>query len=170
MAYYQRERIEAVQAGVITIRRSGGRSNWIRFDRFPGVSGTGAGAIEQGFALRDFLEANADDRELLKTRLRRSEHLRWLPQYAPSAAGWTVAGSRLRLADGLGFAGEVDPTVAEFVARCTGAKPLEALLKDFAKSRGQKPDQLTSAYLPIIRGLLEKGVLLPVELAGRPRG
>jgi protein-L-isoaspartate O-methyltransferase len=164
MAYYQRERIEAVGAGVITLRRSAGRSNWVRFDRFPGVSGTGTGAIEQGFALRDFLEANPGDRELLKTRLRRADHLRWIPQYSPSQAGWSVAASRLRLTDGLGFAGEVDPIVAEFVARCTGAKPLDAMLKEFARSRGQQPDQLTSAFLPIIRGLLEKGVLLPVDL------
>ena len=163
MAYYQREGIEGIGSGVITLRRSTRRPNWVRFDRFPGVTGQGGAAIEQGFALRDFLEANHSDRELLGARLCRADHLCWAPRYEPTAAGWSVVASQLRLTDGLAFLGNVDPPVAAFVARCNGEQPLGAALADIAVAEGQEAERLIPGFLRVVRRLVELGHLLPAK-------
>lgn len=167
MAYYEREGIEAIVSGLITLRRRGGRANWLRFDAFQGVSGQGGAAIERGFALRDFLETNRSDRDLLGTRLCRAEHLRWEQRYEVSDAGWSPVGSRLRLTDGLGFASNLDFPVAEFVARCRGDKPLGVALAELADAAGQDAERFVPGFLQVVRRLVEFGYLLPAKIAQR---
>jgi hypothetical protein len=164
MEYYERERIEGVVSGLITLRRFARRPNRVHFDRFQGVSGPGGAAIERGFRLRDFLDTKRDDRELLQTRLHPAPGLCWEPRYEISNAGWSPAASRLRLTDGLRFAANVDPSVAAFVTKCRGDRPLGDQFRDLAASTGQDADRLLPSFLQVIRRLIEAGFLLPVEL------
>ena len=163
MAYAGRERIEAVCNGVVTLRRRSGRANWVRHDRLHKVPTDGGRFVEQGFALRDFLEC--DDRTLLAAKLRRAPHLHWERRHEASGTGWSAVESRLRLADGFGFVGNAEAGVAEFVGRCTGDRPLAAGLKDVAAAAGQPADRLAPAFLTVVRRLIELGYLLPPEVA-----
>src|SRR5262249_1355769 len=120
-------------------------------------------AIEQGFALRDFLEANRSDRELLDARLSHADHLSWAPRYQVSPSGWSAVASQLRLTDGLRFVSNVDPAVAAFVARCTGEQPLGAALAQLAAATGQEAERLITGLLPVVRRLVELGYLVPAK-------
>ena len=66
MGYYERERVEAIGFGLITMRRSNRASNWFRYESWPEMIGACGEAIEQRLCCRDFLEAHSDDRKLLK--------------------------------------------------------------------------------------------------------
>jgi SAM-dependent methyltransferase len=165
-ASFEQERIEGVGYGLITLRRRSGGANWQRFDPLPPLpdpSGQVGSAIERGFALRDFLEAHRNDRDLLAARLRHAPKLSWERRFEASATGWAAVESRLRLTEGLAFAGNIEPAVAEFVVRCRGDRPLSAHLIEAAKAARQKPEQLQPGFLKVVRGLLELGLLLPVS-------
>ena len=66
MVYYQELGIESIGAGLITMRKRKGKTNWYRADESPekmiGPCGT---SIARGFQLRDFLQMVQDDNELL---------------------------------------------------------------------------------------------------------
>jgi hypothetical protein len=69
MAYYEQLGIEAVSAGLITMRRRSGASNWFRADDAPvKMLGPCGEFVELGFGLTDFLEAYAEDSALLDSR------------------------------------------------------------------------------------------------------
>jgi SAM-dependent methyltransferase len=163
MASYERERIEAVGFGLVTLRRSARRANWFRCDGAPEVRGPCGESIVRGFALRDFLEVNRDDRALLGARLRPAPGLRWEQELALSADGWSAAESRLRIAEGLAYAGNADPDVVDFVARCRGGQRLGDLLGGLTAAAGQEADGLIPARLRVVRRLVELGCLLPAE-------
>jgi SAM-dependent methyltransferase len=163
MACYQGEGIEGIGFGVITLRRSTKQSNWVRFDHFEGVSGAAGAAVEQGFALRDFLETNRTDQELLDARLCHAPHLCWEQRHEVSAEGWSAVMSRLRTTEGLGFVGNAEAAVAEFVVRCRGDRPLSAYLAEMVAATGQDRDRLIPGFLKVVRRLLELGYLLPAQ-------
>jgi hypothetical protein len=57
LAYYQRERIEAIGFGLITLRRSTGGPNWFCCDRLPSGQSPSGETISRAFTLRDSLDA-----------------------------------------------------------------------------------------------------------------
>jgi SAM-dependent methyltransferase len=165
MAYYEREGIEAMSAGLITMRRTGGDAHWFRADDTPEkMLGPCGEAIILGFELRDFLEAMQDDRALLDARLCVSPDVRWEQRCEPAAGKWQILSSELRLARGLIYSGEIDPYVANIVVNCNGGPPLRNLLANVASSLGVELDSIAPACLEVVRRLIERGFLLP---AGR---
>lgn len=163
MAYYEREKIEAIGFGVITMRRSARETNWLRYDQLPEVIGPCGSVIERGFRLRDFLETHGEDQSLLNVQLGRAAGLRWEQIRHLTDKGWTTRTSQLQLTSGLAYAGNVDAAVMEFVERCNGEIRLGAHLKKIAAASGQKADRLAPGFLKIVRRLIELGCLLPVE-------
>jgi methylase of polypeptide subunit release factors len=163
MAYYARERIEAVGFGLITLRRSTRPAHWFRCDTAPEVRGPCGESVVRGFELRDFLEVNRDDRALLDARLRPAPELRWEQELVLSADGWSAVQSRLRMAEGLAYAGNADPDVVDFVARCQGGQRVGDLIRDLVAPAGEEPDRLIPARLRVVRRLVELGCLLPAE-------
>src|SRR5262249_10978295 len=114
MAYAEREGIEAVSFGVITLRRARGRSNWVQGEALPPVVGACGAAIEQRFLRRDFLDARRDDRALLTCRLRPADRLRWDLEHTLSGGAWTVVESHLRHTDGLATIATMDAEIVRF--------------------------------------------------------
>src|SRR5262249_21146075 len=101
MAYYRRERIEAISYGLITLRLRPGRANWFACEDAPERLGPCGESIARGFAGRDFLAALPDGQALLGARLRAAPGLCRQEQARPAAAGWSVTASRLQLRQGL---------------------------------------------------------------------
>jgi SAM-dependent methyltransferase len=163
LAEYARQRIEAVGFGLVTLRRVGGRPNRVRCEEAPPVRGECGDAIDRAFRLGDFLEAHRDDQALLRAKLAVAPGLRWEQEQEVAADGWKVVTSRVRVAGGLGYAGNADRDVAEFLARCRGTRRMGELLTEAARARGQKPERLAPAFLGVVRRMVELGVLLPVE-------
>jgi SAM-dependent methyltransferase len=165
MADYERQGIEAVGYGVITLRRSTRGTSWFRCDPLPDVEGPCGPAIAQGFALRDFLEANRSDDALLAARVRRADDLVWERHSDLAAGGWSAGGGLLRHTTGLRFGGAADQGVAGFVAACDGRRPLGEELAKLAGEMGQDRRRFAPAFLKVVRRLIEVGVLVPVDAA-----
>jgi SAM-dependent methyltransferase len=169
MAYYEREGIEAMSAGLITMRRVSGRANWFCADDAPEkMLGPCGEAVARRFELHDFLDTVRDDRDLLEARLCASPDVRWGQQCEPSAGKWQVVSSELRLASGLAYTGNIDPYVASLVLRCNGLRPLRELLADLTASLGGDLEGMAPACLGVTRRLLEHGFLLPVGWGTTP--
>lgn len=159
MAYYERERIEAISFGVITMQRSAG-PRWFQLEPMPEMRGSCGRAIEQRFLQRAFLQSCRQDRDLLARRLRPTESMRCEMNQKLAGGRWISSGSQLCLTDGLAFRGNADPAVLEFIAGCTGDRPLGDHLKKAAARAGQPVDRLTPEFLKVVRRLVELGFLV----------
>jgi len=166
LAYYDRERIEAMSAGVITMRRSSRRTNWFRADDGPEkMVGPCGEDIARGFELRDFLETVRDDQVLMEARLCASPDVRLEQQSEPSGDGWRVTASAIRLVRGLAYSGTIDTVGANMIAQCDGKRRVRELLTGAAASLDADLESITPGCLAIVRRLMGQGFLIPVELS-----
>ena len=160
LAYFARERIEAVGYGMVTLRARASGVPWFRVQDAPSkVSGAAGEHVERTFAAYDFLDATRDDQRLLATCLRPAPELRLEQVAEPGADGWRLLGATLRLARGLAYEGEIEPAVAELVAHCDGRRSLRAALDTVAG--GTLPDGAIAEALAAVRTLVARGFLLP---------
>jgi len=162
MSYYEEQRIEAMSAGVVTMRRRSGKHNWFRADEAPEkMLGPCGDDVLRAFAARDFLESLGADHHLLGAVLRASPEVRLEQEADPTGEAWRPRTWRLRLARGLAYSGNVDPLVADVVARCDGRRSLGAALAETASSLGMDAGPLETACVEVARRLVEQGFLLP---------
>jgi hypothetical protein len=164
LAYYERQRIEALDTGWISMRRASDRANWFRCDDAPAaaeVPGPCGDAILRGFERHDFLQTVRADGDLLNVRLRLSPDLRCEDSRQPAAGGWVQTASRLRLGGGLACPGEVNANVVALLSRCRGEHPLRTILGELATELGEDPERIVGPCLAVVRPLLEQGFLEP---------
>ena len=109
-----------------------------------------------------------DDEALLQARLQAAPGLRWEQQLGMTPDGWSLRESRLCLTEGLAYVGNAGKPEAEFVASCRGKETLGDLLLKVAAATGQDVARLAPRFLRVVRGLVERGCLLPVEGEQRP--
>ncbi len=161
MAYYGRERIEAIGTGLIALRRRSAPANWVCFDDLPeGTLEPFGEAVALGFRLRDFLDGVREDAALLKETFRPSPCLR-LHQHCEWAEGaWRIASAQIRLEQGLKYAGNVDRQALALLTRCDGRRPLGEVLAGLAASAGASVEAITPQCLALVRRLIERGYLL----------
>ena len=167
MMYYKKQKIEAMSAGLITLRRSmSGRASWFRAEDGPEKTiGPCGDDILQGFALRDFLESVSDDAVLFDTRFQVSPDVRLNQELRPGNKGWQNESIRLERVKGLPYAGNIDPYVAALLGRCDGTRPLGSFLKEM----GDEFQEIDCTVLPevaarVVRVLIERGFLIPKSL------
>jgi hypothetical protein len=162
MDYYETQGIASMGAGLITLRRSGGRLNWFRADDAPEkMQGPCGDDIVRGFELRDFLETITDDSMLLNSQFRISPEARLERQSKPSSEGWLDESVRLRLATGLTYSGNIDHFVANMLIKCNGQRKLGDLMNDMAQALQTDAEKIRASFCSIVRHLVERGFLLP---------
>jgi SAM-dependent methyltransferase len=162
LAYYERERIEAVNTGLIMMRKASGKTNWLRFEEGPGTTSGPYGAeVALGFELRDFLESLGSGEALLEARLKvaPSARLDHVCEWEDDA--WRIRSARIRLAAGLQYSANIDLRLAGVVALCDGRTTLREVLTRSAAALKIDFERLAPACLPITRQLIERGYLLP---------
>jgi methylase of polypeptide subunit release factors len=165
MSYYEKQGIGAIGAGLIFMRRSPGHSNWFRAEDVPEkMVGPCGDFIVRGFELRDFLETVRDDATLLDTRLRVSPDVRLEQECKPSDGGWAVIAARFRLGAGITYTGNADVHVVRLLAGCDGSRTLGELVTDIAASLGVDVASIRAPFLDIVRRLIERGFILPLDL------
>jgi len=162
MSYYDREGIEAVTYGLITMRKSGSSRNWVRYVKVPKGSAAPTGEhILQRFEAQDFLEV-VDDQQLLEQPFRLAADVRIEQHYAPKDEGFAAMSTRLHLArDPAYYSMELDPTVTTLVMCYRGERRLRDVFKDVAAAMHVELDQLVPGGLIVARRLVENGFLLP---------
>jgi hypothetical protein len=167
MSYYDREGIEAITYGLITLRRSSGHRNWVRFVKVPKGSGAPTGEhLLRRFQAQDFLEGAIDDQQFLEQRFRLAPDVRLEQHYAPKDEGFAALSTRLHLArDPAYYTMALDPTVTTFVMFYKGERRLRDVLADMAAARGTEFDQLVPGGMDVARQLVQNGYLLPSAVA-----
>jgi SAM-dependent methyltransferase len=163
MAYYRRERIEAISLGLITMRRATHHPNWLRIDGAPEIMhGSCGAAVLQGFAAYDFLATVRDDQALMQACLQVAPEVCWEQKYAPAAGGWRLAEGHLALTQGLAYKGTIDPIGVRVVIGCDGKRSLHNVLREVAAALGGDVERIATVCLPVVRHLIAQGFLLPV--------
>lgn len=161
MAYYEREGIEAVGSGLITMRKSSGHANWFQATDAPEMMGFPSGPdVDRMFSLQDFLRAH-DDEALLDSVLQLAPNTRLQLDYQPAPSGWEEVSRLLHRADGLQYEGHIDPHGAALLAVFDGRQPLGEILRALAGSIAGDPASVIAGAVPIVRQLLAQGFLMP---------
>lgn len=167
MAFYESEGIAAIHSGAIAMRKRAG-DNWQRLDDGPERARSPFGdAVMRAFALQDFLH-QADDEMLVDTPLRVSPDIHLVRRAEWSDAGWRDEAWQLRFHRELEYAANVDQYVAGLVAHCTGETPLRQLIDELAVKTGISADRLRPPMLALVRGLIERGFLQPLQKRKAP--
>lgn len=160
--YYDAQGVSAIHSGAIAMRRRSG-DNWIRMDDGPERACSPFGdAVLRSFAAGDYLHG-VDDAALLAERLHVSPDIHLLDRCEWSAGEWRPEASQLRFHRELEYAANVDQHVAKLVAHSTGERSVAQLIAELAGETGIPADRLRPACLHLVRGLIERGFLLPVK-------
>jgi methylase of polypeptide subunit release factors len=168
--WMERERVEAVGFGFVTLRRPGGDrpagDPVVVFEDLPGDVDDPLGPEVEGWLDRvDWLRAHSGDAALLAARLTVAPSV-LLETYAePGSEGWTEVGSAVARRDGPRWRHEVDGPAAALLAGCQGALPLGELVELLSFAHDRPTGELVTATLPAVREFVRHGVLVP---AGEP--
>jgi SAM-dependent methyltransferase len=107
--------------------------------------------------------ADRSDDQLLEARLGRAEGLVRARGDLAGPDGWQTTRQLLRQSTGLRWEVEVDDAIAALVAGCSGDVSLGLLLEVLAGTLGAAPGDVRDAALPVVRDLLSRGFLHPME-------
>jgi len=160
--------VAGVGMGLISVRRTEGRPSQVVCQDVPQPHEHPIGpAIEDWFARAGWLHdrstaALLDARLVAAAGMVRSSHA------LITADGWQPALVQLRQAGGLRWELEVDDAVAALVAACTGGATLGVVLSVLAAAVSAGTDEVTAALIPVVLDLIERGFLVPAELAPVP--
>jgi len=171
-SYYKALGIERIGSGLINLRRSSGRPNWVLADEAPAtVFGACGDSIRGRFEARDFLGSISSDEELLERRFHVSPHARFQSRSAPTPDGWQAEQASLELVHGLSYSGKVDIAIANLVVHCNGERRLGELVNEMAQAVGAEREKIIAPVCSIVRDLVDRGFLLlaSAEGHGRPR-
>ena len=162
--WLQRERVQAVGFGHLTLRRTEGAPTVV-FEDLSGELEDPLGPEVEGWLDRvDWLRAHAGDTELLAARLAVAPTV-LLESYAePGADGWAEVGSAVARRDGPRWRHEVDAPAAALLAGCQGALPVGELVELLALAHDRPSGELVAATLPALRELVRHGLLVPVPM------
>jgi methylase of polypeptide subunit release factors len=161
MAYFEREQIEAVSYLLITVRRSGGRPTWIQIDDPPcRIAGPCGDELLTFFECRDAFGDACQTEDLLQRRPRLAPDVRIEQELAMTDGGLELCHVRLRKTGGLQYPLATHESVGRLLAGCDGSRTLHQLLEGMVEYLGVDWDRTASAVLPVVRSLLERGVLL----------
>jgi methylase of polypeptide subunit release factors len=164
--WMERERVDAVGFGFITLRRPGGvrpgGDPVVVFEDLLGVVDDPLGPEVEGWLDRvDWLRERSGDAALLAERLTVAPSV-LLETYAePGAEGWTEVGSAVARRDGPRWRHEVDGPAAALLAGRQGVLPLSELLELLSFAHDRPTGELVTATLPAVREFVRHGVLVP---------
>lgn len=159
--FYSRKNLEAIHGGLIAMRRRTGK-NSVRIDEMTNPPhGVFGDSILRGFAAMDFLEAHGTDERLLEARLRVAPETRMHQESRWEPGGWRSSSTRLQLSQGLPNALNVDPQIAQFLGGFDGQHTVGQLIESLSAGAGIDPVKARQEALRVVRGMTERGFLLP---------
>ena len=167
LSWFADRKVAAVGFGLVTLRAAGHDRPVVRIEDLRQPTDQPLGAeVAAWFDRQDWLRAHGGTyggSELLAARLRAPGELALHTEAHRGPDGWAPGTRRFALDGGLRWVQETDELVAALVAGCTGALPLGELLDLLAYGHGLDRDAVAAAALPVVAGLVERGILLPAE-------
>ncbi|GAA4211412.1 DUF7782 domain-containing protein [Actinocatenispora rupis] len=160
--WFDAEGVAAVGFGIVTLRAGGHAVPTVRIEDLRQPTDPIGGLVPEWFARQDFLRAHPGP-ALLSTRLRAADSLALHAESALGPDGWAVHTRRFALSAGARWVEETDELVAAVVAGCSGALPLGDVLGLLAAAHGLDDTAVYDAALPVVAGLVERGILVPAD-------
>lgn len=163
MDYYDKLQVEAIDSGLVTMRRSSSTAPpWFRAEDSPDTMTFPAGDEVGGrFEAEDFLLAHTTDEALLATAFRLAGDVRLDQQLQQGTEGWDMLTTRLHRVEGLHWSGNVDLAGASLLVRCDGTRSMRELLAELAEALGPDADELSASWPATVRRLVQFGFLEP---------
>ena len=163
--YDRRLGIERIGWGAIVLRRRKG-PNWIRTIS-PNVERMGPAShqVERLIAAQDYLTSLTPERGLLEGVFSLADDHRFDQTFTISGGEGVLERSVLRLEGGLRLGTELDPRTVRAVTELDGRRPLGEILAAVAPEApgSPTPEEFMLQTLPDLAGLIEIGLVVPVE-------
>jgi methylase of polypeptide subunit release factors len=164
--YYRDNGVTAIHSGIVTMRKREG-TNWIRIqplhsrvqEAVHDARGAVYNALENGFDVRDYLDALAGVDELLGLTPRLSADTNLMQSYERADDRWLLRKQRMSLETGLMDEIELDQGAFEFLSLFDGTRTIEACIKLLAGMLGEPITKTQDKFLPLVRALIERGFL-----------
>jgi hypothetical protein len=164
ITYFEDQQVEAISTCLFALRRRAcGGPNWVRLEDAPAQSGGHIGeSVGMGFALRDFLEAHAEDEALLNQSVRLPADFR-LEQTCEFQDGtFVITGMKMQVVRGLAWAGNIDRRTLDLLRRCGSGKRLRDVVTELAEGLGAPFEKVAPPCLVLVRQMIEHGFLVPL--------
>ena len=157
--------VAGIGMGLISVRRTGEQPSQVRCEDVPQAYQRPIGAAIDGWFDRAGWLRDTSVAELLEARLAAVPDLVRTTHSLITPDGWQPALVQLRQSDALRWELEVDDAVSALVAACTGALSLGVVLSVVAAAVSASSDEVTAALIPVVRDLIERGFIVPAEMA-----
>jgi methylase of polypeptide subunit release factors len=156
--------VAGIGMGLVSVRRTADQDSQVVCQDVPQAHEHPIGdAIEDWFGRGAWLRGRSVA-QLLDARLVAAPGLVRSTHSVISAEGWQPALVQLRQSGGLRWELEVDDAVAALVTACAGEPTLGVVLSVLAAAVSAGVDEVTTALIPVVRDLIERGFLVPVDL------
>jgi len=154
--YYKAERIKAIHAGFLTMRRRSGH-NWVHFERVSTEPSLLLGeAILHRFMMRD--QPAPSDEQLLEARIEVAQRVQLMQLLEFSDQDWRRPQKiRMMQTFGLQLVHELTAEVAEFVTKLDGSSPLGELVDSLAREAPVPREKVEAECLSMVRKWLDLG-------------
>lgn len=160
--WFDAQKIDAVGFGLVTLRRTGRTGDPVirTEDLRQAVADPMGPHIADWLGRQAWLAGNGD---LLDTRLARASGLRLRQEADHDGQDWAVDRQLLTQTTGLHWSEEVDPVALALVSGADGSVPVRDQLAVLAAAFDTPVPLLAAMAEPVIRHLVERGFLLPVQ-------
>src|SRR5262245_8162783 len=112
---------------------------------------------------QDWLAAHPGN-AVLDASYRRPDGLKLTQEADHDGDDWTVTRQILALTNGLRWAEEIDPVTLALVTGADGRQPLKNQVSVLAAAFDTSEHEIRAGVVPLIRHLVERGLLLPTNL------
>ncbi len=158
--YYRRAGAEVIDYGLLTLRRSGGRTPWLHAIDVPRTpQATGGEHITAAFAGNDVLAATAGDEELLGGRFALADGLRVTQSSRLLADGYQQDPTTLALEPDVGYDATVSVQATPVVFSLSPAETLGETVARVAAATGLEEPGLRAEAAAAVRDLLQLGMV-----------
>jgi methylase of polypeptide subunit release factors len=160
LRWFAAERIDAVGFGWVVLRR-GDAPHRVAVEPLLQPVDQPLGPHIAGWLDRTEWLRGRDDAALLAHPLRAAPGVRLDIASTVGEAGWEPVARMLRFDEGLRWTLPTDEATAALVAGCDGTRPLADLVAVLSLATAVPADQLAPVVCSTVRGLVDRGVLLP---------
>lgn len=164
--WFAGKRVDAVGFGIVTLHRSDRADPIVRVEDVPQELERPLGPhIFSWFQRQEWLRHHPRS-ALLDARYTTPDALRLHSEMIRGADGWDIQRELLSLGSGMRWLHEVEAPVATLVGGCDGSVRIRDQIAILAAAYGEDEDDLANAFEPMIRFLVERGFILPVDVTG----
>lgn len=167
--YFQHWKVKSIGGGLLTMRRSSGRPNYLWFDEAPEDQSEPYGeSVSTLFDIRIYV-SDRGDAALLEEKLMPSPDIGVIQKAQLEKGHWEVTESELELNRGLKYCfSGVSPQLLQLVALMDGNRTLRQIFEGLSPQEHLDSPEIIARHLRELRELIWFGFLIPMSVAKPP--